>query len=109
MPNIKKLTWQEAVSYLTEFNKQHDIKTKGLGSAECVMVAVITEDTFTKPYSLEARSYRFTNHNKHFILDNLGSSIFANSLDGSDVGVRLDYYIPTDWKVDYCYIEKETS
>lgn len=103
-----RMTWQEAVQYLIEFNKKHDIHTKGIKPATCVMVAVITKDSFRKEYTLTERSYAFTNHNKFFIPENLGNSIFADCLDGKDVGVRLEQYILTlDWYVEYCYIKEE--
>lgn len=51
---------------------------------------------------------KFTNDNKAFIDGMGGYSIFANSLDGSDIGVRLEQYVEYgDWKVDYCYILQE--
>ena len=103
-----RMTWNEAVEYLTEFNKKHDIHTKGGKPATCVMVAVITKDSFRKEYTLKERSYAFTNHNKFFIPENLGNSIFADCLDGKDVGIRLEQHIRTlDWNVEYCYIKEE--
>lgn len=103
-----RMTWQEAVQYLIEFNKKHDIHTKGSKPATCVMVAVITKDSFRKEYTLKERSYAFTNHNKFFIPENLGNSIFADCLDGKDVGIRLEQHIRTlDWNVEYCYIKEE--
>ena len=102
-----RMTWQEAVEYLIEFNKKHDIHTKGDKLATCVMVAVISKDSFDREWSLESRSYAFSNHNKYFIPETLGSSIFADSLTGDDIGVRLEQYVPEDWKVEYCYIKEE--
>ena len=45
------------------------------------------------------------------LLDNLGYSIFATSLDGTDF-VRLENYLADEgnkdgWKVEYCYIKQE--
>lgn len=76
-------------------------------------VIVFTEDSFTKAYSLEERSYRLTD-NEMWGLDDtkIGRRITGSSLDGTDINVRLDHYMfgyddPKDnWKVDYCYIEK---
>ena len=101
------MSWQEAVQYLTEFNKKHDICVKGEKPATCVMVAVISQDSFTREYSLESRSYVFTNHNKFFIPSNIGRSIFASSLAGDDVNIRLEQHVPDSWKVEYCYIKEE--
>lgn len=104
--------WSEASEYLCRYNREHGIKSKGCAEYICEMVAVITEDSFDQEYSLESRSYVFTNDNKAFIDGMGGYSIFANSLDGSDPGVRLERYLedegnPGGWKVDYCYIKSE--
>ena len=109
---MERMTYQEAREYLKQYNRNHGYTTKGTAT-HCVMVAVISEDSFTKEYSLESRSYRFTNDNKAFIDGQLGYSIFSDSLDGSDNGVRLEQYLADEyggskgWKVEYCYIEKE--
>lgn len=105
---MEKMTWSEANDYLTEYNRKLGYTHKG-NEKVCTMVAVISEDSFNQPYTLEERSYKFTSDNKAF-LPNIGYSIFASSLDGSDVGVRLEQYVGTgkdDWKVDYCYIMSE--
>ena len=106
------MTWAGARHYLIEFNKRHNIMSKGGDKPTCTMVAVISADSFTQKYSLEARSYAFTNDNKAFMPAMLSRSVFANSLDGSDIGVRLDRYLEAEgnsngWKVDYCYIMSE--
>ena len=102
-----RMSWKEAVQYLTDFNKKHDISVKGGKPATCVMVAVISQDSFTQEYSLESRSYAFTNHNKFFIPSNIGRSIFASSLAGDDCNLRLEPHVPDSWKVEYCYIKEE--
>lgn len=108
MENIKKMSWNEARQYLINFNYQHDIRSKGAGKACCIMVAVIKQESFAAPYTEEERSYRFSNHNKGFITPNLGNSIFADCLDGTDPCVRIDRYIDDGvWDVDYCYIKSE--
>lgn len=109
---MNKMTWAEARQYLIEFNKRHNITSKGPGKPTCAMVAVISADSFTKEYSLEERSYAFTNDNKAFMPNMISNSIFADSLDGSDMGVRLDRYLEAEgnsngWKVEYCYIMSE--
>lgn len=107
---MEKMTWPEAVKYLRDYNRKHNITSKGDGP-NCEMVAVISEDSFNRSYTLEERSYVFSNHNKAFMPNMCDYSIFANSLDGSDRGVRLEIYITTgskyEWKVDYCYIKSE--
>ena len=74
---------------------------------------VFTEDSYTKPYSLESRTYRVSSDNKAFKPDMGGYSIFGSAIDGSDDGVRLEAYMAEErggkngWKVEYCYLEKE--
>ena len=70
---------------------------------------VFTEDSFTQEYSLLSRTYSFSSDNKAFWPNMGGYSIFACCLDGTDQGVRLDWYMveegnPGGWKVEKCYI-----
>ena len=65
-------------------------------------VIVFTKDSFEKEYSVESRSYAFSTDNKWFMPGLCGKSLYANCLDGTDKGVRLDWYFG-DWKIDYCY------
>lgn len=109
---MKRMTWNEAVQYLTNFNKEHGIHTKEATDVPTVrMVAVISQESFKKEYSLESRSYSFTNINKAFLPDMGSKSIFASSLDLSDLGVRLDWYVygKDPWIVEYCYIDEEDA
>ncbi|MDO5332203.1 MAG: hypothetical protein Q4E99_05935 [Bacillota bacterium] len=102
---MQKLTWWEVHNKMTEFNEKHGYKSKGT-EKKLVARVVITEDSFDKPYTLDERTYEFTSDNKAF-LDMISNSIFANCIDGKDIGVRLDYYIPDSWKVEYCYLMNE--
>lgn len=107
---MEHMTWYEAKKYLTEYNRKYNVETKGRTEKTCKMVAVISEDSFEKEYSLEERSYIFTNDNKAFIDGMGGYSIFSYSMDGSDIGVRLELYVEgakPSWKVEYCYILSE--
>ena len=38
-----------------------------------------------------------------------GYSIYGSSIDGSDVGVRLDRYMRADnpWEIERCYMKKD--
>lgn len=103
--------WQDACRYMTEFNKAHGIEDKSWSPERpiCVMVAVISKESFSREYSETQRSYRFNNYNKAF-LPMCSSSIFSNCLDNLDMGVRLDIYVRGgDWKVERVYVEKETE
>lgn len=109
---MEKMTWEEATGYLRDFNIKHKITSKGSDGPTCTMVAVITEDSFSEKYSLEGRSYQFTNKEKAFIPGMGGYSIFASCLDGSD-HCRIESYLAEErggkdgWKVEYCYIKEE--
>lgn len=109
---MQKMDWFEAVQYMRDYNHRNKILAKGQNGPTCIMVAVITEDSFTEKYSLESRSYRFTNNEKAFISGMGGYSIFSANLDGTDPCVRLEQYlkdegVPDGWEVDYVYIERE--
>lgn len=64
---------------------------------------VFKEESYSTPYSLEARTYIFSLANKYFMPNMIGTSIFASCLDGSEDMVRLDWYL-NSWKIDYCYL-----
>ena len=51
----------------------------------------------------EPGDYEFTSDNKYFLGNMSGNSIYADCLDGKDLGVRLDWYLG-QWEIDYCYI-----
>ncbi len=70
---------------------------------------IFTEDSFKQKYPLLSRTYSFSSDNKAFWPNMGGYSIFAYCLDGTDQGVRLDWYMeeegnPDGWKVESCYI-----
>lgn len=71
---------------------------------------VFTEDSFTKEYPLDSRTYVVSSDNKAFIPGMGGYSIYGGSIDGSDPCVRLERYMAAEhggkdgWKVDYCYL-----
>lgn len=64
-------------------------------------VIVYSEDNWPVKYSLESRSYRVSSDNRRFQAGKIANSVYGDSLDGSDVGVRLDVY---GWKVEDCYM-----
>lgn len=108
MNNKNKLTFAELCDVLYKHNKEHDITSQYADPNPLYPVVVISQKSFKKKYSLKSRSYRFRSDEKHFIPDMCGSSIFAESLDGTD-RCRLDCYLERgadQWIVDYCYISK---
>lgn len=65
-------------------------------------------------YPLASRSYLVSSNNKAFQPDMGGYSIYGSSLDGSDIGVRLDRYMKAEsevngWIVDFCYLVEERA
>ena len=73
-------------------------------------VVVFTKDSFKEEYSEESRSYKISSDAKYFDGSKIGNSLFGECLDGTDSGVRLDWYMKalpeetTRWVVDFCYI-----
>ena len=71
-----------------------------------------SEGSFTKPYSLEARTYMVSSQNKAFQPNMGGYSIFGSALDGTDSYVRLEQYMAAEkggedgWKIERCYIRE---
>lgn len=103
---MEKITWGELEKAMWNFNKEHGYTTKG-NEKRLRGVVVFREDSWDKPYTETQRSYQFSSDNKAFLPDQLGYSIFADCLDGKDLGVRIDWYMKDDknpWKVDYCYL-----
>lgn len=102
---MKKITWSELAKAMWDFNKEHEYTTKG-NAKHLAGVVVFTEDSFNKPYTEKERSYRFTSDNKAFLPNQHSNSIFADCLDNTDLGVRLDWYMHGEkpWKVEYCYL-----
>lgn len=76
---------------------------------------VFTEDSFSKPYSEESRTYEISSNNKFFIPGMGGRSLFGSSLDGTDRNVRLDQFMANiyggkdGWKLERCYMREENQ
>ena len=88
------ITWKEFEEYMCKHNSD---KPPVAG------VIVVSNDNFTEEYSLESRSYRVYSDAKHFNGGaTISNALYGDAIDGSDPGVRLDYY---NWKVEYCYVE----
>lgn len=74
---------------------------------------VFSQDSFTEPYSEEARTYVVSSNNKAFQPNMGGYSIYGSSLDGKDRCVRLEGYMAAEhggekgWKIERCYTKEE--
>lgn len=96
---MNKITLSDLHKAMTTFNSQHPEKQdQPLLSG----VIVYKASSFTKPYTETERSYRVYNNNRQFQSGMISNSLFGSCLDGTDDGVRLDWY---KWSVDYCYLE----
>ena len=103
---MKKLTWSEFEKVMWNFNEKHGYTTKG-NKERLKGVVVFTEDSFSKLYTETERSYEVSSDNKAFLPKQISNSIFADCLDGVDVGVRIDWYMKdgeNPWEVEYCYL-----
>lgn len=99
----EKLMFREFRKRMFEHNSAPGLKEPVYG------VVVFTEDSFSRQYSLESRSYRVSSDNKAFRAGNYSVSLFGSALDGSDFGVKISAYMcdlnggEDGWKVDHCY------
>ena len=100
------MTYQEMKKHFQEVEKEYDGHVTGY--------IVFSQDSFTKPYSLESRTYVVSSDNKAFQPNKGGYSIFAEALDGTDRGVRLEQYMADEfggkdgWKVERCYMKDDS-
>lgn len=96
---MEKITLQKLEHIMWDFNSKHPEKQE----EQCLTgVIVYKQSNFNKPYSETSRSYRVSNNNGCFQSGKIANSLFGYCLDGTDDGVRLDWY---KWAVDYCYME----
>ena len=89
---------------------EHESKNPEKHLNGCVLISA---NSFTREYPEESRTYRFSSNNKAFIPNMCGYSIYGTSIDGSDVGVRLEQYLADEcggkdgWKIEKCWIEND--
>lgn len=67
-------------------------------------IIVFKQSNFTKEYSLESRSYSSHSDQWGWDYTKMGRRRSGNCLDGSESGVRLDWY---NWEVEYWYWKEE--
>lgn len=72
---------------------------------EEAVVVIANGPYWDKEYPLEARSYVISHNANWFKAGLISKALYGTSLDGSDVGVRLDWYFD-EWEIEYCYIVK---
>lgn len=101
---MKNTTKHEIIEKFREHNRAHGYNYGDYQGEEITAVIVYAQSSFPREYSEQSRSYRVSNFGgKAFFDGMIGNSIFGDCLDGTENGVRLDYY--TDWKIEKCYFE----
>ena len=95
---MKKLTYQEASALLYKHNKDNNIEKKFGDPKPIYGVAV-----FKGEEPIEERSYRFRSDNKRFIPSAIGTSVFAERLDGKE-SCRIEQALYGE-ALDYIYLE----
>ena len=93
----KRLTWSELSDILS---KDH---------SKAGVVVFKQNPNWVREFSEGERSYIVHGDEKFFYNNMISTSIWANAMEGTDKGVRLDWYMFYEdeahrWKVDYCYL-----
>lgn len=102
---MNKITFAELERIMREYNRTHKEEQE---KPKISGVIVYKASSWEKPYTEEQRSYRVWNNNRAWQDGKIANSIFACCLDGTDLGVRLDWYFG-EWEVDYCYMEEANT
>lgn len=62
---------------------------------------IYSQDNWNKPFTEIQRTYETDTNQKYFNVNACGCSLFGNCLDGTDLGVRLDWY---NWKAEKVFL-----
>ena len=96
---MERITFDQLWKNMNQFNKEHPEKQDSV----CLHgVIVYKASNWEKPYTEEQRSYRVPNCCRAFQDGKISNQLSGDCLDGSDDGVRLDWY---NWDIEYCYME----
>lgn len=105
----KKMTYNELRNFFMKHNDNGGLKNPVSG------YIVFSESNWPdRHYPESSRTYEISSDNKAFRRSCCSSSLFGSCTDGSDQGVRLDWYMADfgnkgGWLVDYCYLKEEDS
>lgn len=99
---MKKLTYSQMIKEINKHNEENHIERQYGDENPLICVVVFKANNWKDTYSEISRAYEFRSDNKYFLPKMLGNSWYADCLDGSDQGVRLDWY---DWEIEYCFIK----
>lgn len=109
-PEYIEMSWKELKEKFREYEKERNYKENPLYAR-----VVFAQKSFGREYSEASRTYEFSSDNKAFQSQMSGYSIFGNAIDGSDLGVRLDYYMADErggkngWIIEKCYLLGESK
>lgn len=97
---MQKISYAKMEQMFRDYNSTHD---ENKATLSAVVVFKQEQKGWNRnDYTLEQRSYRVWNNNRAFQEGKCANSVFGDCLDGTDLGIRLDWY---HWDVDYCYME----
>jgi hypothetical protein len=96
---MKKISYNELYNAMCDYNRKNPAKED---DPMISGVIVYKQSNWEKDYSEKSRSYRVYNSNRAFQDGKIANSIFGYCLDGTDQGVRLDWY---KWEPEFCYME----
>lgn len=96
------MTWFELVDKFCKHEMTHP-------QYHLVGYITFTDSSFTREYSEKARTYMICSNNKAFLPNTDQYSIYGTSLDRSDSGIRLDWYmeatgVRNGWKIERCWL-----
>ena len=97
-----KLTFAQARKIIAEHNQKYGIKSQFEDSHPITLYIVYKQSNWDDEYSETSRTYVVRSDNKYFLPNMISNSLIGNCLDGTDDGVRLDWY---NWEIEYVYIK----
>lgn len=101
---MKQITFAQLEETFSKFNQEHRSEVTQFGKCHLMGAIVFKASNWPgKDYDLESRTYITQSDNKYFMPDMGGNSLYADCMDGSESGVRLDWYL-SSWEVEYCYL-----
>lgn len=99
---IKYHTLEEVFSFFRQYNEDFNIDYHASRKSKEVVIkchVTFAQSDFKEPLTKKQRTYIITNRSgkRFFDMPSGSRSVFMNSLDGTDKGVRYDYY---NWNVE---------
>lgn len=88
---------------LSKYNSDNGFGRENPPTSQIYGLIVFSNKSFDKEYPFESRAYYFSSDNKYFLSGMIGNSIFGYSLDGTDMGIRIEQY-KNEWVVEDCYL-----